>query len=695
MRALEEMRPDVILVEGPPEADKLVKLAASPELRPPVALLAYGDRSSFWPFAVFSPEWQAIQYSVKNDVPLRFCDLPAANRADTGKGDQARVDPIGSLAQAAGYEDAERWWEDVIEHRRDGTPPFEAVAEAMAAVRAEHPAVQEDLVREAYMRQVLRAAVKEGHERIAVVCGAWHVPALEGKLPPSTHDAALLKGLPKRPVTMTWVPWTHGRLAWWTGYGAGVASPGWYHHLFSVDDHPIERWLVKVAKVLRDDDLPVSSAHVIEATRLAETLAVLRGRPHAGLAEVTEATRAVLCEGDDIRVELVQRKVVVGEELGAVPDETPSVPLVRDVAAAQKSLRMPPQALVSNVDLDLRKPMDLNRSRLLHRLLLLGVDWGHRQEKAGKGTFWESWQLTWKPEFAVDLITASAYGITVEGAATGKVTEAVATADLPGLTGLVESCLLADLPGAQPAVLRAVGEKAAVDTDVVHLMAAIPALARTFRYGDVRGTSVGDLAPVITGLVTRVRLGLPGAVTNVDDAAAKALVEALDRVHESVRLLSDHLPLREDWVATLRGLVDRQDLPGLLAGRLTRLLHDEGGLDFAETELRLARVLTIGVPPAKSAAFVEGFLGQGGLLLVHDEALLRLVDTWLTGLEAGNFTTVLPLLRRTFSVFAAPERRAIGERVRNLGGRKRQSQVDDLDLERAALIVPTLEVLLK
>jgi len=709
VRALEEMRPDLILVEGPPEADRLVALAASEELRPPVALLAYGQKSSFWPFAVFSPEWQAIRYAVKNEVPLRFCDLPAANRSEEPAQEDGRVDPIGSLAEAAGYEDAERWWEDVIEHRRDGTPPFEAVAEAMTAVRAEHPAVRYDLVREAYMRQVLRAGLKEGRERIAVVCGAWHVPALLGKLPPSTHDAALLKGLPKRTVTMTWVPWTHGRLAWWTGYGAGVASPGWYHHLFTAEDRPIERWLVKVAGVLRADDLPVSSAHVIEATRLAETLAVLRGRPHAGLAEVTEATRAVLCEGDDVRLELVQRKVVVGEELGGVPDETPSVPLVRDVAAAQKSLRMPPQALISDVDLDLRKPTDLGRSRLLHRLRLLGVEWGHPQERKGRGTFWESWQLAWRPEFAVDLIAASAYGTTVESAATAKVTEIGRDADLPALTGLVEACLLADLPGAQPEVLRALNERAAIDTDVVHLMAAIPALARTLRYGDVRGTSVGDLAPVITGLVTRVQLGLPGAFSNIDEAAAKSLVDVLDRVHESVRLVSipahhppnpqpllkDHLPLREGWLETLRSLVDRSDLPGLLAGRLTRLLRDEGALDFAETELRLARVLTVGVPAGTSASFVEGFLGTGGLLLVHDEALLRLVDTWLSGLPGDSFTSVLPLLRRTFGAFAGPERRAIGERVRHLGlPSKRVSQVDDLDPERVAVVLPTLKLLL-
>src|SRR5262249_57847662 len=47
------------------------------------------------------------------------------------------VDALGLLAGAAGYDDAERWWDDVIEHRRDGVPPFVAIGEAMAAVRAE------------------------------------------------------------------------------------------------------------------------------------------------------------------------------------------------------------------------------------------------------------------------------------------------------------------------------------------------------------------------------------------------------------------------------------------------------------------------------------------------------------------------------------------------------------------------------
>src|SRR5215475_5295742 len=83
-RVLEAYRPEVVLIEGPPEADGLVALAGSDEMQPPVALLAYraaeaGKRppATFWPFAEFSPEWQAIRWAVDHEVPVRFCDLPA------------------------------------------------------------------------------------------------------------------------------------------------------------------------------------------------------------------------------------------------------------------------------------------------------------------------------------------------------------------------------------------------------------------------------------------------------------------------------------------------------------------------------------------------------------------------------------------------------------------------------------------
>src|SRR5262249_35978635 len=157
---------------------------------------------------------------------------------------------------------------------------------------------------------------------------------------------------------------------------------------------------------------------------------------------------------------------------------------------------------------------------------------------------------------------------------------------LSDVTHLVEACLLADLPDALGPVLAALDAKVALDVDVAHLMESLPALARSLRYGDVRGTDTGGLAAVVSGLVTRVGVAAPAALGGLDDAAATDPRARIDATHAALGLLAD-ASLREAWIDTLASVADRADLHGLLAGRLCRLLRDEGRLGPAEVELRM------------------------------------------------------------------------------------------------------------
>ncbi|MET8681612.1 DUF5682 family protein [Streptomyces sp. NPDC004647] len=1021
--ALEQRRPRAVLIEGPPEADALVSLAADEGMRPPVALLAHvadaPGRAAFWPLAEFSPEWVAIRWALAHDVPVRFIDLPAAltlalsddddgggspgrpdqldrparrdgrpdpmaapapgtgpdapgmgglpspgrlpgapgpsevpgvggagvpgpsgvpgpgglagssaapgagdpapgdsprsggvpgsgglpavgvsgpsgvpgvgdppgsggvpcsgagglagpggapgaghpvpggvlgpggapesgsgASAEDGAGERLRIDPLGVLAEAAGYDDPERWWEDVVEHRMPGRPAdrtrgvvnsstvaarhrlgradgdsavvsctgtgaggggavgqgdtrgkptaqqdavsggtaptaptapgsagstpvqtesegsagpaghgeealaaFEALAEAMGALRETYGdgGHERDAVREAHMRLRMRDARREFGDEFAVVCGAWHVPALTRRTT-ATADRQLLKALPKAKVELTWVPWTHRRLSRHSGYGAGIASPGWYGHLFHAADRPIERWMTKVAGLLRDEGQPVSSAHVIEAVRLAETLATMRGRPLAGLVETTDAVRAVMCEGSDVPLALVQDRLVVGDVLGEVPDTAPAVPLQRDLTRVQRRLRLKPEALERELELDLRKDTDARRSLLLHRLRLLGVDWGEPvRSRDGLGTFRETWRLGWEPELSVRVAEAGVWGTTVHAAATVKAeSQAVSAGSLVDVTALAEHCLLAGLPDALPVVMRVLADRAALDADVGHLAQALPSLVRSVRYGDVRGTDSAALAEVATGLAERVFVGLPPACVGLDADGAAEMRRHMDSVHSAVGLLagsraaeqdSQHGPhgprdpqsfssgtdaaelsgplvsaagMRERWAAVLRALARRDTVPGSIRGRAARLLLDDGRLAVDEAARYMGLALSPGTAPAESAAWIEGFVGGGrggGMLLVHDERLLGLLDAWLTGVPADAFTDVLPLLRRTFAVYEPGVRRTLGELARRgpaapgaaatgAAGAAAPGFGSGLDPERAAAVLPTLRLLL-
>ncbi|MCF0091095.1 MULTISPECIES: DUF5682 family protein [unclassified Streptomyces] len=759
--ALTAAEPGTVLIEGPPEADPLIPLAADGTMRPPVALLAHAvdepGRSAFWPLAEFSPEWVALRWALEHGVPARFIDLPAAHTlvwgrdtnftdgtdgtdgtgdtdgtdAPNGDGDgdgspvpdeaaRVRVDPLAVLADAAGYDDPERWWEDAVEHRggtRDPLAPFAALDEAMTALRETygdggHP---RDLVREAHMRIQVRAAVREFGDSVAVVCGAWHVPALRERTTLAA-DRALVKGLPRVRTDMTWVPWTHRRLSRAGGYGAGIESPGWYGHLFAAPDRPVERWLTEVAGLLRAEDRLVSSADVIEAVRLAETLAVLRGRPLPGLTETLDAARAVLCEGSDVPLALVRDRLVVGDVLGRVPASAPAVPLRRDLDREQRRLRLKPEPSAREVELDLRKETDAGRGRLLHRLRLLGVDWGRPVDGRGStGTFRETWRLRWEPELEVRVAEAGIWGTTVLAAATARAeADALSARGLAEVTALAERCLLAGLPEALPVVTRMLVDRAALDTDVGHLAQALPALVRSLRYGDVRGTDTAALAEVAGGLAERVFIGLPPACAALDAEAAAELRRHVDAVHGAVALLGEGTGpppsgrggLRRRWYEVLRVLSARDTCAGIVRGRAVRLLLDEGELDEGEAARLMGLVLSPGTPPADAAAWIEGFLGGGsggGLLLVHDERLRGLVDAWLTTVPDSAFEDVLPLLRRTFAAYEAGVRRTLGELVRR-GPGARGSAVhpgagapgfgDGFDSGRADAVLPVLGLLL-
>ncbi|MCC2958798.1 DUF5682 family protein [Massilia sp. IC2-477] len=705
LQALRELQPDCVLVEGPPEADGLVAFAGRPELAPPVALLLYAaaapQRAVFYPFATYSPEWQAMRYANEHGVPLRFCDLPQSHRLaeeQQDAPDEVRDDPLRWLAQAAGYGDTETWWDHLVEQRRDSLDLFAAVAEMMTAVRevARVPEPLREQRREAWMRNAIRAAEKEGFARIAVVCGAWHVPALAAQAS-AKGDATLLKGLPKEKVLATWIPWSYGRLSFASGYGAGVASPGWYHHVWEHGDEAGLFWLTDVAALLRRHDLDASSAQVIEALRLAEGLAALRHRPRTGLDELLEAVRVVFCQDNAVTLRLIERELLVKDRLGDVPADVPTVPLVQDVQALQKRLRLPVRADTTDLDLDLRQGAHLEKSVLLHRLAMIGVQWGRRQQAQGKtGTFHELWRLAWEPEFSIQLIEASVWGATLEQAATARAIERGARAEsLPELTALMEEILLADLQGAVEAVMARIQESGAATADAGFLLEAIGPLVDAIRYGTVRGTDTRALAGVAGGLMTRACIALPFGARALADDAAGILLRQLVAGDAAIRRFQDDALLAA-WFDTLEKLARSDQVHSLIAGRATRILSEQQHWSLDEAARQLSLRSSRAMQPLVTAQWLEGFLGGGGTLLAQSDALWDLVNAWLMAQPEQGFIELLPLLRRTFGSFTAPERRQLAER--SLAGKRGQrlaaTRPADLDLERARRVLPVLRSIL-
>ena len=688
VQALQELKPVAVLIEGPADASALLPLLARPEMQPPVALLCYPEddpaSTSFWPFAEFSPEYQATLWAVANNATVRFIDLPSSARVapvegtEKAEADATEVtveteiaphlrDPIGTLAQAAGYEDGESWWADIIEQNPEPGPIFAAIADAMTTLReGEGPLAEFEAKREAHMRLEIAAARKEFDGPIAVVCGAFHVPALQATRP-LTEDQALLKGLARRKSTMTWAPWTGPRLALGFGYGAGVVAPGWCKHLWQTrgQGDASVLWLARIATVLRAKGHMVSTASLIEAERLARTLAVIRERPKPGFEELRDAAIAALFNGEALLWALVEAELLLGADVGEIPPDTPLAPLIEDLQRNQKAARLKPEALERELSVDLRSESGLFRSTLLHRLNVLGVHWGKLTDSGrSRGTFRERWMLSWEPEYAVRLVENLVYGPTIEKAANGRLIQMIGAAtSLDALAALVQSAITANLSEASTAGLATLEERAARSSECLEILASVPPLADIIRYGEARKTETARLSGLLERLIVEGGIALTYAARDLDAQASTALVGAMRKADEAIKLVEPEQNVLDAWRNGLAAALDGSRSTALVAGCAAHLLYEAGHLSADAAAGLIARRLSPGTPVTEAAGFFEGFFSTAGQRLIYDAGLRGAVDAWLNSLDEDAFISHLPLLRRVFSHLDSMERRRLIEAV--------------------------------
>lgn len=717
--ALEVLQPDIVLIEGPADCSELMPLLNHPQMKPPIALLAYVAEkpaySLYYPFAEFSPEYQASRWALKANVLLQYIDLPVniqlaqmVQQAETaqkeleqaeleekaeeelpesGEDDQTEgqwigLDPIGSLAKLSGYEDGEAWWNDLIEQNSDDNQDIFSVVElAMTELRRQVEADDirdRDLLREAFMRLEIAKAAKTCDGPIAVVCGAWHVPALKEKHA-AKSDRELLKSLPAKlaqsKVKSTWVPWTSPRLAMASGYGAGVSAPMWYEHLWRQAELPrgVENWLTHVAIALRSSGQVISTASVIEAVRLSHSLAAVRCRPEPAFEEIREAVVACMCFGEARIWQQVEKKILLGDQVGQIPDNAPLVPLLEDLQRQQKTFKLKPEALPGELSLDLRSESGLGKSVLLHRLNILNVPWGEPVDSGkSRGTFREKWQLCWQPEFSVQLLENLVYGSTIEHAAENKIQETLSSeCHLNELAKLIQACLDAQLNKAADIGLARIDDRAAHTSDCLELLESLPSLIDVNRYGTARAISIAHIDDLVIRLTKQTALALPYACRNLDDEEAEHYCRCITASHQSVQLAELEASIMDVWWQALHTIIQSSQSSLRVAGLCAHLLYQANLISPEHLQDLLGRALSPAIPTADAARFFEGFFSNAVNNLIHDRMLLEAIENWLIQLSNDEFIEFLPLFRRVFSELDAMERKRLIDTI--LKGRAEQT----------------------
>lgn len=688
---LEELKPDIVLVEGPPEITDLLQLIGNEELQPPVAVIVYDEnnleRYSFYPFADYSPEWVACTYANKHKIPIKALDLPAKlsyyiqdTQAQASKtkenGDKPREDvlhrdPISFLAEIAGYPSGESWWDEQFEHINSRQPAehFDGVALAMHTLREEgitSSLDEENVLREAYMRLIIRETINEMYQNIVVVCGAWHGPKLHNLKEKEKEDNILIKQLPnsKLKIKSAWIPWTNRRLSRFSGYGAGITSPGWYEHRWTTKQDLELSWLSKVATLFRSENIDISTAHVMEAYRLAHSLANLRDHSVISYQDLHDAVKTVMCNGETVLLDLIKKHLLIDEKIGKLPSNIPKVPLQHDFESQIKALRLKLSAMPKMFNLDLRKPLHLKRSILFHRLNILEITWAERKTVRTKGSFKEGWELTWDPTMEVLLIDKSSYGNTIEIATHGVIRHKLDHhTEITDFVSLINNCIPAQLFSAMDEVLTKISQLASIARDTKDILRSLPELINISRYGDVRQTDVAQINHIIQRLFNKVTASLTNTCYGLDEESSNEMINLIGSVDRSLKLITDQ-EINHRWIQTLNEIKESDGVHMVIKGCTIRLLFDKGKIEEETLSDILSYYLSLGNNASDVAFWIEGFLRGSGLILIYDNRIWNLIYQWVSGVESGTFIQLLPVLRRAFSRFPFGERRQIGEKAK-------------------------------
>ena len=713
-RYLDRVRPELVLIEGLSDANELIPQVVRKGSKPPIAILAYTDtlpvRTLVYPMARYSPEFQAMAWADEHDVPAEFIDLPSdvflalqdaeqesrellrKRAADPGPAEpvapsatEHAVSVYQQYAEQSGEVDYETYWERNFEHNGDDDAYRLAAYEFGQSLRElEQPAPRwraENLVREAFMRRRIEAAIAAGTkpEKIVAVVGAFHAPVLTGDFPAMTD--AELASLRRRTGKFTLMPYSYFKLSSQSGYGAGNHAPAYFELLWEAlqrDDLAglPARYLSLVARNLRSSGTHRSTAEVIEAVRLANTLSALKDGLAPTLADLRDAAVTLIGHGELATVKDAVARVEVGTAIGELPGGVSRTSIQADFEREMGRLKLEKYrtTVEQELPLDLRENrqaksaesacLDLNRSSFFHRLRVLEVGFAKPVRAAQSAATWaERWALRWTPESEIQLIEAVLLGETVELATAYKFKQILdACTSIGAAAEVVNDACLCGMMGAMEAARKRLQELSAESSEMTAIAHAAHVLGLIVRYGDVRKFDPAPLLPLVEELFVHGSLGLHAAAGCDNDAAGPMFV-AIDEMNGVALEHADRVD-EAMWLAALRRLSDADDRNPLLSGYACAILLERGLLGGDELVREVSRRLSPGVPADLGAGWFEGLSKRNRYALLARQVLWELLAEYIASLDEEHFRRSLVFLRRAFGGFSPREKRLIAE---NLG----------------------------
>jgi hypothetical protein len=717
-RALQSRKPKLVFIEGPNEANDLIRFVVDAKTEPPVAIYSsYRDdanvlglngimsaaadipaRFAIWyPLTAYSPEYVAMTTATRLRAEVVLIDLPhhalvkprgtevVAAKPPPASNEDALITTSGfyqQLAAAAGFKSWDEAWDTLFEnpHAADHEAFRRELATFCCAVRMTSDAATEVAMgtaeRERHFRKVISetlAARKVRPEQAVVVCGGFHLFL-------DRNDAEPPPVPPAGTVYTTVAPYSFFRVSEMAGYGAGNRAPQFYQTCFDLiakgraGDIAMEH-AIAVLRQMRKGGEPLSTADAIAITHHAGMLAQLRGRGHTTLDDIDDAILTCCCKGDPRDEGSKLREAMdaagIGTKIGKVTDKMGRLPIVNDFHTQLADLDLG-EVLGKEkklaVRLDKRDSRADRRSAFFHRLVFLEVPFAAKGATGGdfSGTlFREDWQLKWDPKTEPALIEKNLYGDSVESAAVNRLRESIAAAGASA--GATCDRLLRavdmNLPDLVGAAEAAAGQAIDSDPAFPSLAEALRHLAVLDRYASFRGLRRETIEGLLTRCYDRACFALPSSAA-VPEEEQKGVVNGLVSVADILQRAEAGRYDRVLFAEATRRAAGESPVP-FLRGAFLGLLCEIRELPAEALAAEVAGLA--GAAPelmVTAGDLLDGMLAVSRTsVLLGADALIGAVDDLLQAASWEPFLVMLPRLRAAFERLSSSQRDSLAAAV--------------------------------
>lgn len=735
-RWIRQHRPRAVLIEAPDDFQPLLPHLLHEKCVPPVAIYTHfrlGGKTeqadderhaAYYPLAAYSPEWVALREGHAVGAEVRFIDLDYASQQQVER--EATAQPgalkieslqmeqhfrrsayLREVARRLGCRDHDELWDHLIEVRSRERSVEDVVADVAAYCffsRQDTPSevLQADgtVAREAVMAAAIRETLDRGSagdaRPVLVVTGGFHsvvLPELVSHLPPP----------PKRHTPITrqscLTRYTFAQLDALSGYAAGMPQPGYYQSVWESlqqnDDAPLKavalQMIVRLGQAARSRDLAasISVADEIAALEQALRLAQIREHPGPSREDIWDAIRGCLVKGelgaDGEAILALARKLFTGEATGQLPPDAGVPPLVEDFRRVAQLRKLPIAfGAMQPVSLEIyKKEMHRETSRFLHRLEFLSVPYGQR--RAGPDFLRgfdlrrviEHWDCQWIPQTESKLIECSAYGASVEEAASARLREEAARLDdesadgaSSGVALLIRACLMG-LPAAATDLARRLTEWVGRDASFVSVARAFGQLMLLWQSREPLEASRLSLLPMLMQTAYVRACQILGGGVPVPEEEAETVLNGCMLMNSRLAAGDDAAGLDPElfWQSLASLFPATNATPPLLRGGMAGLLHSAGRMDVEAVMKAVQGALSPAVGEgARQVDFLAGLLKTARELAWREPRLLAAVEALFAQWDEEEFLHRLPHLRLAWSDLTPRETDQVAARVAEIHG---------------------------